>query len=206
MAPHRCAFPLVWRTSMNYAYSAVLTTTVTSNVFPAPSTWQLNSLFAPVASDAHQPNGFDQTTALYKRYRVDRVRVRLVLAPFTSTYPAVVAWQIVGPGASDQINGKTVDVATEANDVATVWLDGTTSRPTTVQFDLDFASFLGLTRAAYKADDLYQAFTSASPSNLVYLVLSASNASASGAIQTINYQMNIEFTGEFTDRAILAPS
>jgi len=117
MRPHSCAFPLRWRTQMNYAYSSVLTTTVTSNVFPSGLTWQLNSLFAPVAADAHQPNGYDQTQALYGRYRVDRVKVRIVMAPFTTTYPVVVAWELLGPGASNQIVGATVDRATEANDV-----------------------------------------------------------------------------------------
>ncbi len=48
-----------------------------------PLTFNLGSLFAPIAG-GHQPFGFDQMAALYARYKVHKVRIRVETMPLAT--------------------------------------------------------------------------------------------------------------------------
>jgi hypothetical protein len=192
--PPRVKDTLKWATILNISAA---TGVYGQNIF------LLNSLWRPNTSDTHQPYGFDQMSALYSKYRVYSVKWRVQIGP---------------------TSGRLVHAACPMNDVQTTPVVGASSfvllaesplstlhvlgqnggQVTKFEGNKTLHQFSGRTKPEYDAMDTYAALVSASPAEIIQLVVGYGNPD----VATIIHTMSVElwFTSEFFDPVIVGQS
>ncbi len=174
-----------------------------------PLTFNLGSLFAPIAG-GHQPFGFDQMAALYARYKVHKVRVRIETYPITNLGTISSAIQVVGifpPGsAQTTLNVLNAYSMGENFNVSTQFVSQAAIRPTVYETTLDIATIAGLTKKEFEANiEDYSALVSASPTRFPFLEVNlAPNSAANGSDYVSG--VTLTFVAEFWQRISLAAS
>lgn len=165
-------------TTLNYADSyAISPATVPVHVL------RMNSIYDPdYTTTGHQPMGRDQLAELYNRYRVLGFSYE-VWGSETSN-PPLPCFLIVCPTNGLRTFASGLDMLEHPN--AKVVNLATTGDPgNTLKGYIDLAAFTGKTRAAYKADDQYQALMGNNPGELMMLnisVVGMSGAFAQAAV------------------------
>ncbi len=174
-----------------------------------PLTYNLGSLFAPIAG-GHQPFGFDQMAALYARYKVHKVKIRVETMPLTSVNTISNAVQVVGifpPGsAQTTLNVLNAYSMGENFNVSTKLVANTALVPVVFETTLDIATIAGLTKKEFEANiEDYSALVTASPTRFPFLEVNlAPNVAASGTDYLSG--VTLTFVAEFWQRISLAAS
>lgn len=157
-----------------------------------PQKFNLNSVFDPdLSGGGHQPMGRDQLAALYSRYRVDKVKVKVQWSKVTDG--------VIGFHAMIANNDATTLTQTPSNIMEQSFQkSGTTSyanggSKTTVGFSktFDLATITGVSKSKYKSDDNYQALVGSDPTEVIILHCMCGDvllSSAYNAVLTIKLQ------------------
>ncbi len=157
-------FPNNYRTELTVCFRVTLSADgVDGELCGASGDFQLNSIFEPLDTNAHQPYGFDQVTNLYTRYRVDSAKVRVDLAPkFSGT--AALLIQTEPPGTASSITGVAINVLNERPNCTAV-LVGSTGGTWERTFELH--QITGITKKEYELNvEDYSALVTANPSRM----------------------------------------
>ena len=105
-------FPPTYNCKMHYVETVTLTTD-TAGVFGAGTTFRLNSLYDPnLTGTGHQPYGYDQMAALYKRYIVSGVKVHITFTD-PSADGVAVGCMVQASGGAGALYGITPDIIKE---------------------------------------------------------------------------------------------
>jgi hypothetical protein len=131
-------------------------------------TFALNDLYDPnVTGTGHQPKGFDELSALYFRYKVISVHVKVTITNTLAT--TAVDWVMLPAQVSTSFS--TIEGAYEepGAEFRTVGRADSGQSSLVLEKDYYLPTIVGRTPRAYMADDLFGAFVSASPTNIVYL-------------------------------------
>jgi len=162
--------------------------------------YNLNSLFDPDRTGVgHQPSGFDQWSAFYNRYRVDRVRVQLDFVNNSST--SVTSLLALPNNDATAIN--TVATLQAGCEAPFAW-----SRAIATNAGMNVCRYVrsfnlnqivGVTAAKYEADDSYQAVTSASPTEMIALHVVAQDFGFSTNVNILA-RVKITYFTTFYDR------
>lgn len=167
--------------SFVYADRAGLSAT-TGGLAIAPVVFSLNGLFDPdVSGTGHQPRGFDQWMALFKRYKVFKVDVELRFDTTVdaTNYKKCGCWRVVGP---DQYTVTTAgfltrDFIEQSNAGAIRILPN--GEESLVRFSVNVPKLCGLKGLFDPSfNDNYSGSTAGNPGNPVYLQLAHTNDTA----------------------------
>ncbi len=174
-----------------------------------PFTFNLGSLFEP-RSGGHQPFGFDQMAALYARYKVHKVKVKVETFPITASSTRSIGIQLVGifpPGSTQTtLNVLTAVSMGENFNVASQVVLNSVYAPVVLERTLDIATIAGLTKKEFEANiEDYSALVTASPTRFPILEV---NLAPSTAADGTGYQsiVTLSFVAEFWQRISLAAS
>ncbi len=185
-------FPNNYRTELTVCFRVSLSADGTDGeLCGASGDFQLNSIFEPLDTNAHQPYGFDQVTNLYSRYRVDKAKVRIDFRCSVSAYPALII-QTVPPGVTSVITGVAINelaerpncVAIPANNFGSTW-----------ERTFDMSQVTGTTKREYELNvEDYTALVTANPARMPLMRIGcASTADVTGeglfALVTITYDV-----------------
>ncbi len=175
----------------------------TPYVFGTQQLLKLNDCYEPIAS-THQPYGFDQYAALYRRYKVVGVRVRVQChVPPALGDVVIYAMRLVTPEATVTLTGETVDEVIERP--GTIWgLFAQGAAPVTHVINPKMAELCGVSSQQFAADTVsYSAAVGASPAR--YPALQISCASAVGNA-TGYFFLHVDYDVEFYERITQAQS
>lgn len=171
-----------------------------SGAISGDQVYNLNGCFDPDQSGTgHQPGGYDQWAALYSRYLVHRVRYHVVFAQISTASCTVVGC------AQTNGNNSALTATQQATAIETVPCQWTTislspAAPKAVfRGVINIASLAGATPERYKADDRYQALTSANPSEVIGFHTFAHDFTGSTNV-SMSAGVRLEYEVEFFDR------
>ncbi len=157
-------FPNNYRTELTVCFRVTLAPDGTDGeLCGASGNFQLNSIFEPLDTNAHQPYGFDQVTNLYTRYRVDRAKVRVDIAASSSGNSALVI-QTEPPGTASSITGVALNELVERPNCTAI-LVSTVGNTWERTFEMDQVT--GTTKREYELNvEDYSALVTANPSRM----------------------------------------
>lgn len=148
---------------ISLAYTENFETATTTGV-NLDRVFNLNSAFDPYRTGTgHQPREFDQWAAIYGRYRVDRVDVKVI---FTNAPTDGAVVSILG---SNDVNGLTLitDIIEQPFCIWKPFAIGGNGVTLSKTFYLN--EITGVSYSTYRDDDRYQAQSSADPTELIAL-------------------------------------
>jgi len=192
----------VTRVKLPWALQVTLTASATQYTFGTDS--QL-SLGGPYNITGHQPYGWDQYAAFYRRYKVLGTHVRLTFVTnAASSGTALVAWRLRPPGDTGTFASSTISAVLERPNTTSKWVQAAAGSPPVHEFDVDFARLCGVSKAAFAADiSEYEASVGAAPNRPVSMALACAGTSGSEVIQVI---VEVMFDVVFHQREVLAQS
>jgi hypothetical protein len=184
------------------SYSARL---IFNGAVTVDNVFNLNSLFDPDRSGVgHQPLGFDQWSAFYNRYRVDKADV---IVDFSNN--AASSFNCLIEGNNDATAIGTLaqfDAAVESPYCSAASLGTLTGIPVKrLKRSFDLARVTGVTRAKYKNDDLYSATTGANPTEVITLHVAVQDPGFAINVQAY-VRVQIKYHATFWDRNQLTQS
>lgn len=185
---------------LRYSYRASYSGAVAANQI-----FNLNSLFDPDRTGVgHQPLGFDQWSAFYNRYRVDKVHVEI---DFTNATTVFTDCLVVASNDSTPIT--TATLFASAAEAPFSWNKMMAMSPSVGQVrysrTFDLAAIAGATKAKYRIDDSYQAVTTASPTEALVLHVAMQDIGFTTNIAT-GLRVRLTYFTEFWDRNQLTQS
>lgn len=125
-----------------------------SVVFGTPYTYYLNSLFQPYpASGTRQPYGFDQlcaASALYQRYKVNAVRIRLVFSNAASD--CQIGASLIGQANVFSLSGADPQLAREQPFTVVRTLSNTGTQRTEISTLVHISDLYGVTKEEFRSD------------------------------------------------------
>ncbi len=191
--------PVRYSGRMTYAETYTLSSgAAAGNQCGTEQVMNLNSLYDPNDSGAgHQPYGFDQLSALYKRYKVNTAIVDVLFTTPGGDHDMQCCVLIQGPGGGQTLTGMYGFVAKELPNVATRHLSTTGSRTARFQARIPIWSLMGITKAQFDANtEEYAAYYSASPARLVTMSLGVNcydntTSQTSVVLCTISYEFDM---------------
>ncbi len=196
VAPDAIRVPLCY-----FANIALAGAVVTAN-----NIFNLNSLFDPDRTGVgHQCSGFDQWSAFYNRYRVDKVRVDL---EFVNNSAGSVTEVLICP--SNDATAITTQAGLQAgseNPMSVTHIlpivGGMNYRRVVRTYSLN--QIAGVTPAKYQSDDAYQAVYNANPTETIVLHVVAQDVGFASNISTL-VKVKITYFAYLYDRNLLAIS
>jgi hypothetical protein len=161
-------FPSQWTGKMSYS-DDITFTSGTSNVFGSEHVWFLNSLYDPdFTSTGHQPYGFDQLAALYRRYRVTRCDVDITFSsPTSNNMVAAVTCQSAHGAFS--MAGKAVNAVSEKPQTWVGRVNTSGSQKIRFHASLPIAGLEGVPEATVLSNEAYSAAVTTNPNNPLYV-------------------------------------
>jgi len=171
-------FPQRRRATLRFAQQSSLTSGAALTV-GARVVLFLNDLFSPIAG-THQPYGFDQLALLYRRYKVDRTRVRMSITAPPSTGTSWTMIRAAPTGSTATLVGASIGGAIERPD--TVYLQSVSGGGPTRVFDKTFNlhEVAGISKQQYDSDiSEYSALVGASPTRRPFIEYAAGSIAAS---------------------------
>ncbi len=175
-----------------------------------PWEFNLNSLFLPQLSGGHQPFGFDQMAALYQRYKVLHVSVKVETLSQAAGTAGSTGAQIVGifpPGNTQTTLNELGAIRMGENfNVSTQIVHPNAAAPVVFRREVDIAAVAGLSKTEFAANvEDYGALVSASPARIVFMEVNAApNVTTEGTDFFSN--VTLVFTAEFWQRVSLEAS
>lgn len=197
--------PPRWSATMNWASIVSLVSTTTQGQCGAENVFRINSLFDPnLTGGTHQPYGFDQFAALYRRYRVNAITFELTVnTPFDAVQGWVV-YQFQASAETFSLAGSAMSDIWEKNKAKAVatYCNG---RPAKSRARHTISSIEGLTALQFDAQvEEYASITTADPTRQLFLRVAY--ATAGSVAITVPCMMGLRFEVEFFDRIVLASS
>lgn len=181
-------------------FEAISLSTVTSTTAQA---WRLSSVFDPnLTGTGRQPNGFDEWSAFYARYRVWGGRWKLEVAGRDPNYNILVA--AVERANDSLVDTNIYDIVQEPR--AQFGIAGTKGSPTLVlSSSWSNPDILGVSKQEFMDQD-YAAIISTNPSIQTYLCvrMSTSDSETLSADNTVYF--TLEYDVEFFERINLDSS
>lgn len=174
--------PFPVSTHRSHTYCQLFTMTTGTGLLGTQQAIRLNSLYDPDYTGAgHQPGGFDQMIVLYDRYRVDRVKFQLL---FTTPGAAndILCVACVNPNLSQGLTGANMQFPIETQSCLHGPLSSNGERRCVLQANLDMHKLLGVTRAAYVAEEDYSAPTSTNPVQEMSLTIATGCYDGTGGV------------------------
>jgi hypothetical protein len=160
--------------------------------------FRLNSLYDPdLTSTGHQPFGFDQWALFYESYVVTKATYEVYCQPSTGSTPVLVSAYV-----SDDASYPGV-MNTIAENGGDVRLGSVQSPEYVFKGELDIAKYYRRA-GSLTLDSALRALTSANPSEVVLLNLSAQSTTTSAAVST--FFVRLVFEARFMEPTSLAPS
>lgn len=193
---------------LNYTTTFGLTTG-TTGVFGTEKIMAINDLFDPDYSNSgandHQPYGFDQCAALYRRYIVNGVKIQ-----FTATNPSadgMCLGAMVQPASGVYpLTGKYQDAVREAPMSWIRPLNNSGKQVTGFTQYVNLARLNGLSRQQWGNElDTYGALSTTSPSLLCILRMAAASDMGNSG-DTVIGRVTLTFYAKFYERIVLPQS
>jgi hypothetical protein len=153
----------------------------TAGICGTEVTLALNSLYDPnLSGTGHQPYGFDQMAALYTKYRVDSVNVKVEFTTPGSTADqcCIVAFEGI---AQQSTTGTSIDQVCERPNVFNAHLSSSGRRLAVITKSFNLWQLVGISQVKYTAEDGYAAACTASPSNIPVCRINVCNYSTAAA-------------------------
>lgn len=179
------------RTKMHWASTYTYGTTTNLDV-----QYRLNSLYDPYYPvGGQQPNGYDQLTALYARYRVWRTRYTIKHVSTTAVGAHIC---VVPTNSSDTL--ATSFLTAMAMPFAKYSISTQYSPPQVIRSHMDLALLNGRTHLQYVTDDNTAGTVSTDPTevlNLHVVINSNDGAGNSGGVFMIEFEFDVEFYDPF---------
>lgn len=201
----RGPLPQMKNAVLKYAETVELTTG-TTGLFGTQQVWQLASLFDPnYTGTGHQPYGFDQLAAEYRRYRVNAVKVQLIFTDPGSD-GLVAGAGLMASGFSNNLAGQSVDAIKERPNCQTRTVNASGKQYVIMNFYADLARIEGISKKQYAGDmSSYSAPINQSPSQSPSIVTAVgSDRGASGI--TVMCRITIKYYAQFYHRIIQSQS
>lgn len=190
------SFPRQMKVALRYHHGAALTTTAgTAN----DHVFNLNSIYDPDRTGVgHQPQGRDQWSTLYNRYRVDStsVSIRTIGASTHGTLTALLA----------NNDGTTItDIDEFGESFGAISGVATTTQICHLSRNYNLSAVTGVTNQVYTSDDRYQALMTTSPTEVITLHVATYEVGAGGAV-VVNYDLILTFYVTLFDPIQIASS
>jgi len=167
--------------------------------------YRLNSLYDPdYTGGGHQPYGFDQWSAFYNRYRVDKVELDLKMINNNSASAPIVVYVANNSLAAAGTLGAVENyIESPFSDFS---ICGASLTQLTTHFKKTFYPRLitGVPKAKYISDDLYQATVGANPTENIILHTFISDAGTS--VPIVITVLRLTYFVTFWDRNNLSSS
>lgn len=198
-------FPPTYSCKMRYCETFTSTTGV-AGVFPVPQAMSLNSLYDPdITGFGHQPYGYDQMTALYRRYLVSGVKVDITFTD-PSADGMVCGVMVQSSGAGGSLSGIQPAIIKEQPLSWICPINNTGSQVRHFRQYLPLPKIEGLKRVQWIANqDQYGALVTASPTlQPTIQFAAASDAGSAGA--TLKCRIELTYYVRFYDRILQAYS
>ena len=199
-------FPQSYNCDLNYSQFFTLVSG-TSGLFGSEQVFRLNAPYDPdFTGTGHQPYGYDQISALYRRYIVTHVAFELV-AMNPNADSVCIAAMLQSGGGSQVLTSATINDASERPNVVTKFLTTTGSQKINIRQPMFALHVLeGITAAQYSAETtVYGAAVGASPSTVMYLRIA--NASGIGGTGDTNQvELKLHMKVKFFERIGQSPS
>lgn len=200
-------FPEFYPFTGRFFYASGLSSSgTTQNVFGSGARFDLNSIVAPRNSvNSHAMLGWTELNGLYRRYKVDRVKVNIKFTNAEADGLVAAIW-FQAPGALNNIVGKTLEQMGEKQDVFLKYLNNSGSQVITFTKTLPIYRACNITKKAFDADlDDYCALMANAPARIPTMKVAVCNtADATG--KTIAYTVEIIFQGKCYERKMMAIS
>jgi len=193
------ASPIAKKHLCRLKYADLFALTTTTLNFQQQS-FNMNSLFDPdLTGVGHQPYGFDQMASLFAHYRVYKFK-----------------WHIEFAGANDRlhvtvipVNGTTIGTGTQSAMAeqplaVTKAISFNGGIPVKFTGSQRLPRFTGASSVQYRTDDRYSAAVTASPVELMQLLVSIYNPTA-GSVTT-SFNVTLTYYTEFYDPITVAQS
>lgn len=169
--------------------------------------YSLNSVFDPdITGTGTQPVGFDQWSAFYNRYRVDKVRVEVDysnLSTISATDVLLIANNDNG-SLTGQAAFQSATCAPFASDQL-LSIAGSGKDSCRIVRTFDVAKVLGVDKVRHRSNPDYSAVTTANPSENAYIHVVAQDVLYNNNI-TIRFKIKITYLTTFFDRNQLGQS
>ncbi len=191
-------------------YSDVVTLTndgTTASTSGTAKIFNLGGLYVPITG-GHQPYGFDQLMALYRRYRVKSVDIQVTLATISATSLAIVGLGILAPSATfstDSLAAYYSKVG-ESPFFRTLVLGFNSAGQALQQFNVsvDIAKLSGLSPQQFEGDLAeFSGTVSANPSKNATMNL---NTAGTATSQSVYAYVKLTYHAEFFEKIGLAQS
>lgn len=182
-------------------------TTGAANTYGTEIVYFLNRLPTPSNTTPHQPYGFDQMEALYRKYKVNGVTVRMDIYD-PSVDGVIVGMQFQSPSSAAVITGKPIDAIKEQPMSITRNISDSGNQRYTVTQYFPMHTLCGVTPLQFKSDvsGNYTGFMDDSvvPAQVPYLRIAAAHKASAGV--TVYVRTTIIFHSQLFDRFVLGQS
>lgn len=200
--------PVAQRTIVTLKYCQDFGLSVPNTLAPVNVNFNLNSLFAPwFTVIGHQPYGFDTYALLYNHYRVWRCKWRVEMSRVSSGDTRPVMGNVLPLNDALHVPTTWAELAERPRSVSKMlhaaYSGPAHSPPTVFKGSIGLPFLAGVTRQTY-ADDRFSALSTASPAEILQLVVSATKLF--GTAETVQCTITMWFTAEFFDPIELAQS
>jgi len=188
-SPVTAGFPDELDAVLNYVYFNAITTTG-STTAAATYVYRLNDTYDPdLTGTGHQPMFRDQLFAIYERACVWKTDYEVCHSCVTAV-PMYTVTQVTRASAVASDLSESAERGEAAMPVVV-----TSQKPHLSKGSADIAQRLGVTRSQLLADDLYSQDANATPTNVLYMNISAVDATASGATMYLltKLRMHVRF-------------
>ncbi len=198
--PPRLVRQMRWCNSLGLVSATTTAQMGTENVF------RLNSCFDPdLTGGTHQPYGFDQMAALYAKYVVHRVRIRIIASTIAATKTSAVGIAVQAPTSTQVLTAMSLSDIIEKSMGDVLWME-TAGRVSVFEASFDIARIAGVTQQQLRANiEDYAALISASPGQTPYLRIALANFQDTTQIGQSVYVV-LDMDTEFFDRIELSSS
>ena len=198
--------PLSRRGVLKYSETFTLTTGA-GGTFGVDQVMKLNSLYDPdFTGGGHQPYLYDTMTATYANYRVYAASVKIINSTIGGSADLALGAKLGTNSSGTVLSGKSLDSVTEQTSAAIQYLSPSgNKRVSTMKMYVPCHRVFGVSKYTYDNDDTYQSLTSTSPTQSVWLFVSAASASGTAG-ESVSVQIIINFYCKFFNRIDQAQS
>lgn len=203
-------FPPEYPCKLRYVERVTLSTFGTSSsAFGPEYVMAINNLFDPnFSGGGHQPQGFDQLAALYKRYTVLVCDIDVTFSD-PSADGLVCAAMLQPSDGTFSLSSASLDSIVERPNVASRVLSNTGSQRWRFHQAAPIAAVEGITSMAVYNDTtgMYgRVLCTTSPTAPVWCRVACASIAALASTQTVQVLIQLTFTAVFTNRVDLATS
>lgn len=180
------SFPREMKVTMKYFEIRSFTTTAS---IANDKMYNLNSIFDPdYSSTGHQPQGYDQWSSFYNRYRVDTCKVTVSI--IEASADGLVA-TILGSNSTVAINDTSVAAESPLSITKTFTRTGPSVKLVKI---FNLADLNGVTRTVYNSDDRYAAPFGSDPSEKLMLHTVVTNPALNAIVVNMSIQLEYYVT------------